>query len=353
MKEKKNNERYGLIFSVVIIVLSSMLLFLSKRDIYVIFILISLLSSTVILFGKLVKSMIEENKAYRILIIGEDDERGKSLVEKYHAALISREKGMTVLLWYGEDDTIRKIAPVFSAALSSGHRGKQELLRAYREALFTYEWHNGEKGVFLYEEEDGNISFDVKIKEMEREIERTPGNPLPLLDEYMSSLSIYPMPIQKALLVSSLMHLFPSLKEISLQKVLFSLSGDEIREELATLDDAREKEYAGDAEYTPRFREILDYIASNMNNEALSSSDVSDVFSISQSSLTREFQKNMGTTFSQYLHKLRLKAAKALLERDIAVKDVAVSVGYTNTLALTRAFHRYEGMTPGSYKRLN
>lgn len=354
MREKRNKEaKFVSILPVVIIVLSAVILFNSNGNAYMTFLSLSLLSAAVLLFVITQKKTKEEVRAYRILIAEENDEREKTLVEKYHVFPICNENGYSVFYCPDDKNIEKDDAFTFPAALSSLHNGECDLLSAYREALFTYEWHRSKNGLHFFEEEQGEITLDSRIRENEREFAKTICNSSALLDEYLSIGSSYPLQIQKALLVSLLLHLYPSLDVSTLRKLLNASSEKILREEVNALHSIEIHDGEEKTEYTVRFKEILAYIASNMNNETLSSSDVCDAFSISQSSLTREFQKNMGTTFSQYLHKMRLKAAKTLLERNIAVKEVASCVGYTNTLALTRAFHKYEGMTPGSYQRMN
>jgi AraC-like DNA-binding protein len=45
-----------------------------------------------------------------------------------------------------------------------------------------------------------------------------------------------------------------------------------------------------------------------------------------------------------------VEKAKELLEEGASVNDAAVGSGYLDAKALTRAFKRYEGITPGAYR---
>ena len=53
----------------------------------------------------------------------------------------------------------------------------------------------------------------------------------------------------------------------------------------------------------------------------------------------------------EYIQRLRVKASKPLLARD-TVLNVAQAVGFWDSQGLIRAFKKYEGMSPGDYKRL-
>ncbi len=52
-----------------------------------------------------------------------------------------------------------------------------------------------------------------------------------------------------------------------------------------------------------------------------------------------------------YLDTIRIRRAREMLERAVAIADVAVAVGYADQSHLTRRFKRQLGMTPGQYVR--
>ena len=52
-----------------------------------------------------------------------------------------------------------------------------------------------------------------------------------------------------------------------------------------------------------------------------------------------------------YIHKLRIAEAKRLLaETELTVYEIGDRVGYNTSWTMTRAFKRYEQMTPGTYR---
>lgn len=66
------------------------------------------------------------------------------------------------------------------------------------------------------------------------------------------------------------------------------------------------------------------------------------------------FKQATGEGISGYINKVRLKEAKALLlAGDQSIGDIARQVGFTNSQALIRAFHRHEGVTPGQFREIN
>jgi len=59
-----------------------------------------------------------------------------------------------------------------------------------------------------------------------------------------------------------------------------------------------------------------------------------------------------GTTFSLLVQEERRERAMLLLRsRTLSIKDVARSVGYSNVMNFTRAFHRWTGTTPGEHRQ--
>ena len=62
----------------------------------------------------------------------------------------------------------------------------------------------------------------------------------------------------------------------------------------------------------------------------------------------------MNMSFSDYLNKVRIEKAKEFLKRvDYKIYDIAEEVGYKNSKYFTRAFKKYEKMTPNEYKIKN
>ncbi len=98
---------------------------------------------------------------------------------------------------------------------------------------------------------------------------------------------------------------------------------------------------------------VARYVEENYMNPELSVSMIADHFGVSQSYLLRAFKKDgSGCSVSDYIHRRRVDEAKILLKStEETVGDIAVKVGYANSLALIRAFKRLEnGVTPSAYR---
>ena len=59
-----------------------------------------------------------------------------------------------------------------------------------------------------------------------------------------------------------------------------------------------------------------------------------------------------GLSFIDYLNRLRTDEAKTLLSTtERSVRDIAADVGYDSDKNFIRVFKKYEGVTPGQYRK--
>lgn len=96
----------------------------------------------------------------------------------------------------------------------------------------------------------------------------------------------------------------------------------------------------------------VDYLNANYKDSSLSLDFVADYLHISSEYLSRQFKKEMDTTFIQYLMTLRLEAAKRLIE-DSNLKnfEVADVVGYSEANYFSYAFKKFYGISPSNYRK--
>lgn len=98
-------------------------------------------------------------------------------------------------------------------------------------------------------------------------------------------------------------------------------------------------------------QQILAYLNENFR-EKLTLGQVAEHFSFSPNYLGQLFKQQMGCTFNEYLHTLRLKYACSLLHKTkLSVKEVAAASGYGSTEHFVSSFKRKTQMTPGEYRR--
>ena len=105
-------------------------------------------------------------------------------------------------------------------------------------------------------------------------------------------------------------------------------------------------------QYSEQFASIYQYMHAHFRDPGISLSMMAAEFNMSISTLSREFQKNLGQGFLESLHHMRIEAARYEIEHtNSPLSDIAISVGYTNTLTMTRAFKKYLGCTPGVFRK--
>ena len=88
-------------------------------------------------------------------------------------------------------------------------------------------------------------------------------------------------------------------------------------------------------------------IAKNITTDFLA-----DKIGINKSYLQRIFKEQTGKTIISYLNELRIKQAKKLLaNKNFAIIDVAVEVGFNNRQNFAVAFKKLTGTTPSEYRQ--
>ncbi len=85
--------------------------------------------------------------------------------------------------------------------------------------------------------------------------------------------------------------------------------------------------------------------------ENITLNDISEMVYISPYYFSKLFKEKTGRNFIEYLTGTRMEHAKRLLETtEQSVKEICVSVGYSDPNYFSRSFKKYEGMTPGEYR---
>lgn len=70
--------------------------------------------------------------------------------------------------------------------------------------------------------------------------------------------------------------------------------------------------------------------------------------------LSRNFKQKKGVNFTDYLNSRRVAYARDLMGKSkLSLKDIAVECGFGSVNTLIRTFEKYEGMTPGEYRKRN
>jgi AraC-like DNA-binding protein len=79
---------------------------------------------------------------------------------------------------------------------------------------------------------------------------------------------------------------------------------------------------------------------------------ICDQFQVSSiSSLSHAFKEEVGQSFVQYLHEVRInRACSLLLSTDMSITEISTEVGYNSFKTFSRAFKYLKGTTPTNYR---
>lgn len=150
---------------------------------------------------------------------------------------------------------------------------------------------------------------------------------------------------QLALLLQNFLNI-ASQKSVMLARVFTLLSILESQFEV-------EEETAPGIKSTRRIQKALRYLGTHFS-ENISMQEVAEHLFISKSYLSREFQRQMGISFSDYLLRLRLnKAVQLLNASEKSVTDIALACGFSNVNTMILNFRQAFGTTPGVYRKLH
>ncbi|MFB9330004.1 helix-turn-helix domain-containing protein [Paenibacillus aurantiacus] len=105
--------------------------------------------------------------------------------------------------------------------------------------------------------------------------------------------------------------------------------------------------------YKSMMTEMRAYIQANFADPDLSLKHLSDRFQISGKYASHLFKLEYDMKFVDFLVQLRMQHAEHLLaETDETVQNIALQVGYANSITFGRVFKRTTGVTPGEFRRL-
>jgi AraC-like DNA-binding protein len=98
-----------------------------------------------------------------------------------------------------------------------------------------------------------------------------------------------------------------------------------------------------------RLKRILDFIEGN-SRSAIGLESTAARFHFNASYFSDYFRKNVGITFSEYLSRVRVRDAIALMtEKSLSSTEAAYECGFNNIASFYAAFKRVTGMNPGAY----
>ena len=98
------------------------------------------------------------------------------------------------------------------------------------------------------------------------------------------------------------------------------------------------------------FNAIIDYVNRNLHKPDLSLKTLSNIYSYSPKYISFLIKSNIGIGFSAYLNSLRIKRAKALMDKkEGSISDIATACGFNDPLYFSKVFKKSEGISPREY----
>lgn len=88
--------------------------------------------------------------------------------------------------------------------------------------------------------------------------------------------------------------------------------------------------------------------------EAIALSDIADYMGLSESYVSRLFNKETGMNISTYINQLRIAKAKELLKNtNMKIYEISEAVGYSSATVFHITFKKMTDMTPAEYRKLS
>lgn len=99
-----------------------------------------------------------------------------------------------------------------------------------------------------------------------------------------------------------------------------------------------------------QIRKAQEWLFKNFKKQ-VTVADIASTVGMSPRSFARRFKVATGDTPNNYLQRMRINAARHLLENDLkTVREVSLEVGYEDQSYFSRLFKRYTEMSPQSYR---
>ncbi len=122
---------------------------------------------------------------------------------------------------------------------------------------------------------------------------------------------------------------------------------------LFMLHKEKNEEPSSESMQEKNVRTVKNYIDNNYYKK-ITVTDISDKFHLSKNYVRNLFVKYLGVSPKKYIQKKRMDRAKTLLlETDISISTVALSVGYDDALLFSKMFLKEFSRSPQKYRQHN
>lgn len=99
---------------------------------------------------------------------------------------------------------------------------------------------------------------------------------------------------------------------------------------------------------------VISYVQQHYMNINLNISMIADELRLTPAYISKLFKEETGESLLDHINRIRLMKAKSLLTSSrYSINDIARNAGYYNSNAFIRLFKKYEGITPGQFKKMS
>lgn len=112
---------------------------------------------------------------------------------------------------------------------------------------------------------------------------------------------------------------------------------------------AQDQQKKDKTQYSVNITRVMEYIKKNYAQD-VSLEDCAELVGCSYTTLSKEFRKETGMRFVEYLNQQRVNKAKSLLIRnDVSMKEIVESAGFRNYNYFFKVFKEIVGVTPSEF----
>ncbi|NLL47445.1 MAG: AraC family transcriptional regulator [Firmicutes bacterium] len=96
--------------------------------------------------------------------------------------------------------------------------------------------------------------------------------------------------------------------------------------------------------------QAISYIRQNYNGD-LPLEDVAEQVGLTPTYFSKLFGEEMGMAFTDYLNRVRIEAAKLLMQEDLSLAEISLRVGFNDQSYFSKVFRKFEGLSPLKWRR--
>ena len=112
------------------------------------------------------------------------------------------------------------------------------------------------------------------------------------------------------------------------------------------------QQHADAGEEAPWIERAKAIIRDQYASPNLSVQSLAEQLGISQTTLARGFKRSLHCNALDYLHQYRLRVAKKLMREETwGIQQISERTGFQNSVTFIRVFKKYEGITPGAFRK--